>query len=164
MVLDAVGTEVVVVAHGGQRGVGEVADILITVLTPAEAQLGVAEPVMGGLHKLLVHDVPSEREGREGAVEVVGTEAAGAVAAYCELCHVALVVVVAQTGEERGQAMLGVGTAPGVEMRRGARDLAVGIGAVDHLAVAVGIVDGRLVDIDKVPGTATELTAFKLAG
>ena len=49
-------------------------------------------------------------------------------------------------------------------MCRGSCDLAVGVGAVDDLSVAVGIVDGWLVDIDEIPGTATELTALELAG
>ena len=52
-----------------------------------------------------VDDVPSQREGREGGVAVVGTEARTTVATYSKLCHVALVVVVAGTEEVRTQCV-----------------------------------------------------------
>ena len=59
--LDSVLTEKHVVAHRGQYGITEVSDIIITILTPAGTELEVTQPVAGALHKLLVHDVPTNR-------------------------------------------------------------------------------------------------------
>ena len=59
--LDGILTEEHVVAHGCQYGIAEVSDIIITILTPAGTELEVAQPVAGALHKLLVHDVPTNR-------------------------------------------------------------------------------------------------------
>ena len=59
--LGCVLTEKHVVAHRGQYGITEVSDIIITILTPAGTELEVTQPVAGALHKLLVHDVPTNR-------------------------------------------------------------------------------------------------------
>ena len=50
-----------VVAHRVQHGVLEVADIVVTVLTPAGAELQVRQPALCLLHEFLVHDVPTHR-------------------------------------------------------------------------------------------------------
>ena len=59
--LNGILTEEHVVAHGCQYGIAEVSDIIITILTPAGTELEVAQPVAGALHKLLVHDIPTNR-------------------------------------------------------------------------------------------------------
>ena len=59
--LNGILTEEHVVAHGCQYGIAEVSDIIVTVLTPACTELEVAQPVACALHKLFVHDVPTNR-------------------------------------------------------------------------------------------------------
>ena len=68
--------EDVVVATGGHYGVAEIANVLVTVLTPAETELGIAQ----GRGKYILEEgflmkVPTQGEGRENAPLVVGAEA-----------------------------------------------------------------------------------------
>ena len=136
------GSQDVVAVFGGHYGVAEVADILVTVLTPGEAELGVGEPG-GSMNVGFFVDIPTQGEGREYTPLVVGTETGRTVTTDGHLGHIALVVVVVCAGEVGGQAVFDIISAVHV-----------------HAAVflqAGGVVDVRLVivlDAQVQAGTA----------
>ena len=155
---------VVVVATGSGLGAeAEVGNVVNTVLTPAGAQLQVRQPVAGGLHELLVDDVPASRHRGERTVFLVRAEARATVAAHRGLQHVALVEVVADAAEERAQAMLHIGAAPCAHETLRTRHLAVGIGGQLQVT-ARGVVKRGLGGVHQIPVRATQLVALRLQG
>ena len=103
--LDSVLTEKHVVAHRGQYGITEVSDIIITILTPASTELQVVQPIASTFHEFLVHNVPSDRGRWEGTILMSWSEAARTISTDSSLKHVLLIIVIAQSTEERRYSM-----------------------------------------------------------
>ena len=103
--LDCILSEEHVVAHSSQYGIAEVTDVIITILTPASTELQVAQPVASALHEFLVHNVPSDRGRWEGTILMSWSEAARTISTDSSLKHVLLIIVIAQSTEERRDSM-----------------------------------------------------------
>ena len=146
----AVGTEIVILVAVHQGRVTEVTDVLVTVLAPAGAELELVDPARTVvLEPRLVGDVPTQRSGREGGPLVARAEAGRTVAADRELEHVALVVVVVETEEIGGQALVVVAAGAAVHLLIRARTdggIDVGLGRIglEQLVVAAGNITIRI--------------------
>ena len=163
--LDCILSEEHVVAHSGQYGITEVTDVIITILTPAGTELQVAQPIASTFHEFLVHNIPSDRGRWEGTIFMRWSETAWTISADCSLKHVLLIIVIAQSTEERRYSMHYI-IATWYSMLNGwstYRDDVTFSILHDGLAIFTSsIVDRRLVYIHKIPTAAVQIITLIL--
>ena len=126
----------------------EIVDVAVTVLAPAAAQLQEVDEVVV-VPPRLVGNHPAGGDGGEGAPAVTAHEVGGTIVTEDQGEHVALVVVVVDTTEERDQATVAPGRSGDVAQGRGT-------GGVAYIGVlpAVRPVGGRVGSADALAEAA----------